>query len=83
MAAWTLPKRITDWCEFLTTALDRRSRKYFVTVILRYGPKSEAGDGDRRWCLREVVVQLTKHRRWPDFRYQIRTNPVQLRRRFF
>ncbi len=26
MAAWTLPHRITDWCEILTTALDRRSR---------------------------------------------------------
>jgi len=34
MAAWTLPHRITDWCENLTTALDRRSRKYFVTVVL-------------------------------------------------
>ena len=34
MAAWTLPHRIADWCEFLTTALDRRSRKYFVTIIL-------------------------------------------------
>ena len=34
MAAWTLPNRITDWCEILTTALDRRSRKYFLTIIL-------------------------------------------------
>ena len=34
MAAWTLPHRITDWCENLTTALDHRSRKYFVTVVL-------------------------------------------------
>ncbi len=34
MAAWTLPHRITDWCEILTTALDRRSRKYFLTIIL-------------------------------------------------
>jgi len=34
MAAWTLPKRIANWCEILTTALDRRSRKYFVTLIL-------------------------------------------------
>jgi hypothetical protein len=34
MAAWTLPNRIADWCEILTTALDRRSRKYFPTIIL-------------------------------------------------
>ena len=34
MAAWTLPHRITDWCENLTTALDRRSRKYFISVVL-------------------------------------------------
>jgi hypothetical protein len=34
MAAWTLPEKIADWCRFLTTALDRRSRKYFVTVML-------------------------------------------------
>lgn len=34
MAAWTLPQKITDWCRFLTTTLDRRSRKYFLTVIL-------------------------------------------------
>ena len=34
MAAWTLPEKITDWCEFLTTTLDRRSRKYFLTVIV-------------------------------------------------
>jgi len=34
MAPWTLPNRITDWCEILTTALDRRSRKYFLTIIL-------------------------------------------------
>ena len=34
MAAWTLPNRIADWCEILTTALDRRSRKHFLTIIL-------------------------------------------------
>ncbi len=34
MAAWTLPKRIAEWCGFLAGALDRRSRKYFTTVIL-------------------------------------------------
>ena len=34
MAAWTLPHKIAEWCENLTTALDRRSRKYFVTVVL-------------------------------------------------
>jgi hypothetical protein len=34
MAAWTLPNRITDWCEILTTALDRRSQKYFRAIIL-------------------------------------------------
>jgi DDE superfamily endonuclease len=34
MAAWTLPYRIAEWCENLTTALDRRSRKYFINVLL-------------------------------------------------
>jgi hypothetical protein len=34
MAAWTLPAMILDWCEFVTTALDRRSRKYFFNIIL-------------------------------------------------
>lgn len=34
MAAWTLPEKITDWCRFLTTTLDGRSRKYFLTVII-------------------------------------------------
>jgi hypothetical protein len=34
MAAWTLPDRIADWCQILTTALDRRSRKYFLTIVL-------------------------------------------------
>ena len=34
MAAWTLPHRITEWCENLTTTLDRRSRKYFLTIVL-------------------------------------------------
>ena len=34
MAAWPLPQEITDWCEFLSTTLDRRRRKYFLTVIL-------------------------------------------------
>jgi hypothetical protein len=34
MAAWTLPNRIADWCQILTTALDRRSRKYFLTIVL-------------------------------------------------
>ena len=34
MAAWTLPQKIADWCAFLTTTLDGRSRRYFVTVIL-------------------------------------------------
>ena len=35
MAAWTLPNRIADWFEILTTAFERRSRKYLVTIILR------------------------------------------------
>ena len=35
VAAWTLPHRITDWCEILTTALDRRSRRYFMPVVPR------------------------------------------------
>ena len=34
MAAWTLPEKIADWCRFLTTTLDRRSRQYFLTVIV-------------------------------------------------
>ena len=34
MAAWTLPGRIADWCQILTTALDQRSRKYFLTIVL-------------------------------------------------
>ena len=34
MAAWTLLDRIADWCQILTTALDRRSRKYFLAIIL-------------------------------------------------
>jgi hypothetical protein len=34
MAAWTLPAMILDWCEFVTTALDRRSGKYFFNIIL-------------------------------------------------
>jgi hypothetical protein len=34
MAAWTPPQIITDWCEILTSVLDRRSRKYFLPVIL-------------------------------------------------
>ena len=34
MAALTLPAMILDWCEFVTTALDRRSRKYFFNIIL-------------------------------------------------
>ena len=34
MAAWTLPNRIAGWCRFLTSTLDRRSRKYFLTIVL-------------------------------------------------
>jgi hypothetical protein len=34
MAAWTLCAMILDWCEFVTTALYRRSRKYFSKIIL-------------------------------------------------
>lgn len=34
MAAWTLPHRIAEWCENLTSTLDRRSRKYFIPLIL-------------------------------------------------
>jgi hypothetical protein len=40
MAAWTLPHRITDWCENLTTALDRRSR--FLVKILHFNQKKRA-----------------------------------------
>jgi len=34
MAAWALSAMILGWCEFVTTALDRRSRKDFFNVIL-------------------------------------------------
>ncbi|NLX57273.1 MAG: transposase [Planctomycetaceae bacterium] len=34
MAAWTLPQRIAEWCEVLSAGLDRRSRKYFVSIVL-------------------------------------------------
>ena len=34
MAAWTLPDRIADWCQNLSTALDQRSRKYFLSIVL-------------------------------------------------
>ena len=34
MAAWTLPKRISEWCEILTSTLDRRSRKYFIPLVV-------------------------------------------------
>lgn len=33
MAAWTLPQSLADWCHIMATALDCRSRKYFVTII--------------------------------------------------
>ncbi|MEY3225407.1 MAG: hypothetical protein RLZZ536_26, partial [Planctomycetota bacterium] len=29
MAAWTLPAMIAEWCEILSSVLDRRSGKYF------------------------------------------------------
>jgi hypothetical protein len=34
MAAWTTPAMIAEWCESLTSVLDRRSRRYFFTIIL-------------------------------------------------
>lgn len=34
MAACTLPAMTAEWCEILTSVLDRRSRKYFFTIIL-------------------------------------------------
>ncbi|TWW08300.1 hypothetical protein E3A20_25690 [Planctomyces bekefii] len=33
MAAWTLAAMIAEWCEILTSILDRRSRKNFFTII--------------------------------------------------
>jgi hypothetical protein len=33
MAAWTLLAVIAEWCEILTSVLDRRRRKYFFTII--------------------------------------------------
>ena len=34
MAAWTLPQRIADWIDLLSTGLDRRSRKYLPMIML-------------------------------------------------
>jgi len=34
MAAWTLPHRIVECCENLTSALDRRSRKYLLPLVI-------------------------------------------------
>jgi hypothetical protein len=34
MAAWALSAVLADWCEILTNLLDRRSWKYFFTIIL-------------------------------------------------
>jgi hypothetical protein len=34
MAACTLPAMTAEWCEILTSVLDRRSQKYFFTIIL-------------------------------------------------
>ena len=34
MAAWTLPAKIADWIAFLSTGLDRRSRKYLLVIVL-------------------------------------------------
>lgn len=34
MAAWTLPQRIADWIDLLSTGLDRRSRKYLPVFVL-------------------------------------------------
>lgn len=34
MAAWTLPQSIANWCQIMATALDLRSQKYFVPIIL-------------------------------------------------
>ena len=34
MAAWTLPRMIADWICFLSTGLDRRSRKSLPGILL-------------------------------------------------
>jgi hypothetical protein len=34
MAAWPLPAMILDWCEFVTTALNRRSTEVLLNIIL-------------------------------------------------
>lgn len=34
MAAWTLPHRIAEWIDLLSTGLDRRSRKYLPAILL-------------------------------------------------
>ena len=67
MAAWTLPNRKADWCEFLTTALDRRSRKYFVTIIL--GMLLASGRRTVSCWLRAVGVSDD----WQDHYYFLQT----------
>ena len=44
MAAWTLPNRIADWCEILTTALDRICPMNFVNDFFAAdAPHSHSG----------------------------------------
>jgi hypothetical protein len=44
MAAWTLPQRIADWINLLSSGLDRRSRKYL--------PAENVGDTPLLWARR-------------------------------
>ena len=34
MAAWTLPKRFVEWMSRMAAPLDRRSRKYWLPLII-------------------------------------------------
>lgn len=40
MAAWTLPHRIADWRNLLSTGLDSRSRKYLLGMLLNSGRRT-------------------------------------------
>lgn len=67
MAAWTLLDRIADWRQILTTAPDRRSRKYFLTIIL----SMLLGSGRRTVSCWLRAVGVTDD--WQDHYYFLQT----------
>lgn len=67
MAAWTLPKNIADWCEILTSVLDRRSQRYFLPVIL--GMMLSGGRRTVSSWLRAAGVSDD----WQDYYYFLQT----------